>query len=125
MKRFYIAVILLCTVFFGGLWNLYFISDTVETISTSLTQAQQLTKEDFSSATALLEQANQIYTQRERYLSIVVSETLLNAVRSGFLRTSSMAAMQDDIQFSLELSGLRQAVNDLLRSEAFGLANLF
>lgn len=125
MKRFYAAIILLAAVALGGLFNLYMISDTVDSLNSTLSQAQELSQKNLSAAIALTEQAQQKYQRREPYLSAVVSEKLLDAIRLGFARTQASISLRDRTEFTLELSALRQAIDDLLRSEAIGLKNLF
>ena len=55
----------------------------------------------------------------------VIGEKLLDEVRLGFARTQAGVQAGDCTQLALELAGLRQAVDDLLRAEAIGLKNIF
>lgn len=126
MKRFWAAVVLLFTVATGGLYNLFAVSDTVSGISAALAQAQDAAQEEqLSTAAQLTVQAQHEYQQHETYLSAVISEKLLDEVRLGFARTQAGVQAGDCTQLALELAGLQQAVDDLLRSEAIGMKNIF
>ncbi len=126
MKRFWTAVALLFTVIAGGWYNLFTVSDTVGDISVALTQAQQAAQQNqLSTAAQFTTQAQHKYEQHEVYFSAVISEKLLDEVRLGFARTQAGVQTGDCAQLMLELAGLRQAVDDLLRSEVIGLKNIF
>ena len=126
MKRFWAAVVLLVSVAAGGLYNLSSVSSTVHDISATLTQAQNAAQqEQLSTAAQLTAQAHDDYQQHDAYLSAVIGEKLLDEVRLGFARTQAGVQAGDCTQLALELAGLRQAVDDLLRAEAIGLKNIF
>lgn len=126
MKRFWTAIVLLVCVLAGGLYNLYAVSRTVNHLSATFTQAEYAAQsDDLTAAGQLTAQAQSDYKRCEPYLSAVISEKLLDEVRLGFARTAAGAQTGDSAQFLLELAGLRQAVDDLLRSEVIDLKNIF
>ena len=119
MKRLWAAVILLLCVIAGGWYNLCAISGTVEQISSSLVLATAAVEQDnLPEASRLLVQAHTLYLDRESYLSAVVSEKLLDEVRLGFARSKQSLRNGKPEDQATELAELRQAVDDLLRSEA-------
>ena len=125
MKRLWAAVILLLCVIAGGWYNLCAVSGTVDRISTSLVQATDAVEQDnLSEAGRLLEQAHTLYLKQESYLSAVVSEKLLDEVRLGFARSKQSLRNGKPEDQATELVELRQAVDDLLRSEAVSLGNI-
>ncbi|MCD8355556.1 MAG: DUF4363 family protein [Clostridia bacterium] len=126
MKRMWAAVILLFCVIGGGWYNLCAVSTTVDTISASLEEATDAArKEDIQHAKQLLDQAHAFYLQKESYLSAVVSEKLLDEVRLGFARTEQSVQNGKADDLTVELAELEQAIDDLLRSEAVSLKNIF
>lgn len=125
MKRLWAAVLLLTCVIAGGWYNLCAISDTVDQISDSLVQATDAVEQDnLPKASRLLEQAHVLYLDKEPYLSAVVSEKLLDEVRLGFARSKQSLRNGKPEDQATELAELRQAVDDLLRSEAVSLGNI-
>ena len=125
MKRLWAAVLLLVCVIAGGWYNLCAISDTVDQISDSLVQATDAVEQDnLPKASRLLEQAHVLYLDKEPYLSAVVSERLLDEVRLGFARSKQSLRKGKPEDQATELAELRQAVDDLLRSEAVSLGNI-
>lgn len=126
MKRLWTALLLLACIVAGGIYNLRAVSRTVDSIVTPLEQATVAAQaDDLSSAGQLTAQAQQIYQRKERYLSAVLSEKLLDEVRLGFARATEGARAGDSVQLTTELAGLRQAVADLLRAESIGCGNIF
>lgn len=126
MRRFWTAVILFFCVVIGCIGNLWFVSNTVSNLSASLEQAAEAARSgDIASADRLTVTARQDYQRHEGYLSAVISEKLLDEVRLNFARTVEGAAAGDNAQFIVELAGLQQAVDDLLRSEVVNLKNIF
>lgn len=126
MKRLWAAIALLFCVIAGGWYNLIAISNTVDCISASLTQAsQEARRENQETARQLLEEAHTVYLEKEPYLSAVVSEKLLDEVRLGFARAEQCMQNGNTDDITIELAELGQAVDDLLRSEAVSLKNIF
>lgn len=126
MKRLWTALILLILVMVGGVYNLYAVSHTVDSITVPLEQATAAAQmDDLTSAGHLTAQAQQIYQSQENYLSAILSEKLLDEVRLGFARATEGVRAGDNIQLAMELAGLRQAVEDLLRAESIGFGNIF
>ncbi len=126
MNRFWASVALLAAVLAVSCGNLFAISGTVDELSAALLQAQRAAEQaQLPAARQLIAQAQDTYEQREGYLSAVVSEKLLDAVRLGFARAQAGAQTGDCAQLPLELAELRQAVEELLRVEAVGLKNIF
>lgn len=126
MKRFWTAVILLICIMAGCMYNFHLVSQTVSRISVPLTQAAQAVQsDDLANAGRLTAQAQQIYQQREAYLSAVINEKLLDEVRLDFARTAEGIRAGDTAQCAVELAGLRQAVDDLLRAEIMNEKNIF
>lgn len=126
MKRLWTAIVFIIIVSLGGLYNLYVVSHTVNDIAVPLEQAAIAAQQnDLQSAGRLTAQAHQYYLNKEGYLSAVVSEKLLDEVRLGFARTSEGVKAGDNAQLIVELAGLRQAVDDLLRAESIGMGNIF
>ncbi|MDO4173192.1 MAG: DUF4363 family protein [Eubacteriales bacterium] len=126
MKRFWTAIALLCCVIGGGWYNLLTISDTVSSISSTLAQAtQQVRLGNTANAGLLFDRAHTLYAGKEQYLSAVVSEKLLDEVRLGFARTEQSIQNGNAEDLTIELADLGQAVDDLLRSEAVSLKNIF
>ena len=126
MKRLWTALILLVLVMAGGAYNLYAVSHTVDSITVPLVQATAAAQmDDLISAGRLTAQAQQIYQSQENYLSAILSEKLLDEVRLGFARATEGVRAGDNIQLAMELAGLRQAVEDLLRAESIGFSNIF
>lgn len=126
MKRLCTALVLLACIAAGGIYNLRVISRTVDSITIPLEQATSAAQEnDLVSAGHLTAQAQQIYRQQEAYLSAVISEKLLDEVRLGFARAAEGVCAGDNIQLAMELAGLRQAVDDLMRAESVKCGNIF
>lgn len=126
MRRLWAAIILLFCVIGGGWYNLCAISSTVDTISASLEEATGAARRDnIQYATQLLDEAHAVYLQKESYLSAVVSEKLLDEVRLGFARTEQSVQNGKSDDLTVELAELEQAIDDLLRSEAVSLKNIF
>lgn len=126
MRRLCTAAVLFSCLIIGCLCNLWFVSHTISDLSAPLELAAQAARDgDMQRAGQLTAQAQRGYRQREGYLSAVISEKLLDEVRLGFARTVEGAGAGDDAQFIVELAGLRQAVDDLLRSERINQKNIF
>ncbi len=126
MKRLYAAIVLLVCTAAVCLYSLHAVSETVSDLSEPLAHAAEAAHDgDMARAGQLTAQAQREYLQRERCLSAFLNEKLLDEVRLGFARTAEGARLGDDAQFLLELAGLRQAVDDLLRAEAINIKNIF
>lgn len=125
MKRLCTAVLLLLGVIASGWYNFRVISDTVDSISNTLVQATLAVEQDkVAEATQLLQQAHTVYLDHESYLSAVMSEKLLDEVRLGFARCEQSLRNGKPEDQATELADVRQAVDDLLRSEAVSLGNI-
>ncbi|MDO5784827.1 MAG: DUF4363 family protein [Eubacteriales bacterium] len=126
MKRLWTALVLLACIVAGGAYNLYTVSHTVDSIVIPLEQATAAAQaDDLTSAGRLTQQAQQAYLEQENYLSAVLSEKLLDEVRLGFARATEGVRAGDNVQLAMELAGLRQAVEDLMRAESIGYGNIF
>lgn len=126
MKRLWTALVLLILVIAGGAYNLRAVSRTVDSIVIPLEQATAAAQaNDLVSAGQLTAQAQQAYLEREDYLSAVLSEKLLDEVRLGFARAVEGVRAGDNVQLAMELAGLRQAAEDLMRAESIGCGNIF
>lgn len=126
MKRLWTALVLLILVIAGGAYNLRAVSRTVDSIVIPLEQATAAAQaNDLMSAGRLTAQAQQAYLEREDYLSAVLSEKLLDEVRLGFARAVEGVRAGDNVQLAMELAGLRQAAEDLMRAESIGCGNIF
>lgn len=126
MKRLWTALVLLVLVVAGGAYNLRAVSRTVDSIVIPLEQATAAAQaDDLTSAGRLTAQAQQAYLEQEDYLSAVLSEKLLDEVRLGFARAVEGVCAGDNVQLAMELAGLRQAVEDLMRAESIGCGNIF
>lgn len=126
MKRLWTALVLLVLVVAGGAYNLRAVSRTVDSIVIPLEQATAAAQaDDLTSAGRLTAQAQQAYLEQEDYLSAVLSEKLLDEVRLGFARAVEGVRAGDNVQLAMELAGLRQAAEDLMRAESIGCGNIF
>lgn len=126
MKRLWTALVLLVLVIAGGAYNLRAVSHTVDSIVIPLEQATAAAQaNDLTSAGRLTAQAQQAYLEQEDYLSAVLSEKLLDEVRLGFARAVEGVRAGDNVQLAMELAGLRQAAEDLMRAESIGCGNIF
>ncbi len=125
MNRCAAAAILFAALIVGCFGNLLAVSRMVDDIMMPLDRAIAMAEEkDLDAARRLTEQAHDRYVSHEGYFSAVCSEKLLDEVRLCFARAQASAQAADAVQLLPELRALKQAIDDLLRTERFNAKNI-
>lgn len=126
MKRLWIAVALLVAVTVISIWDICYLTRTIHSMTNLLDSSISAAREENwkQSRESLLE-ARQIYDRSEGLLSVTINEKQLDEVCLNFARAQEGGQTNDHAGYLMELSGLRESIEDLLRSEEITLGNLF
>ncbi|MDO5547307.1 MAG: DUF4363 family protein [Eubacteriales bacterium] len=126
MKRLWIAITLILIIIATSIGDIWYLNHTIRSITNLLdTSLSAARTENWEQSREALLQARQIYDRSEGMLSVTINEKQLDEVCLNFARTQE-GCMTDDLSgYQMELSGLRESVEDLLRSETLSLGNLF
>lgn len=126
MKRLWIALILLFVVTAASIGNIFYLKSTIQTITHELDTALSAAHNgDWTRSYQSLTNARQKYDRSEAMLSATINEKQLDEVCSNFARAEEGSRTDDHAGYLIELSGLRESVKDLLRSEIVSPGNLF
>lgn len=126
MKRLWIALTLMLAITLASIGDICYLTGTIRTITGELDSALSAAREeDWDASFQLLSQARQTYDSAESMFSVTINEKQLDEVCSNFARAEEGSRTDDHAGYLVELSGLRESVDDLLRSETLTWGNLF
>jgi hypothetical protein len=125
MKRLWIALILLIAVTGTSIWNIWYLNHTIRSMTDLLENSLSAARaEDWQQSSESLREAHRMYERSEGILSVTINEKQLDEVCSNFARAQEGSQTDDHAGYRMELSGLLESVDDLLRSEMISLGNL-
>ncbi len=125
MKRLYLSIFLLLLICGLGLWNISSLRQVTEDLTSLLEQAETAAvEENWEAASRLTREAHDLWKERETYVYITVSHTLLEEISASFQSVETFIYWQEIPEYTSANNTLLAQIKLIWESEEFSLENL-
>lgn len=126
MKRLWIALALLGTIFVGTLFHIRSLHSFTDTLSSLLDQAEEQAAEDrWDQARTLTVQAKDAWADRDVYLHVLLRHADTDAIYAGFQETLALLDSREYGEYAAANARLVTQIDLLYEAEQLTLKNIF
>ena len=125
MKPFFIACLILVSLFTAGAMNQRTVSDISDSIRTQLNASQAAAQqEQWESAERALSQADRTWQAHEAYLHVVIEHDEIDGAEALFTEVSQYARQHDSDKYCTSAERLCTQLNHLEESQQLSIKNI-
>lgn len=125
MRRLWIAVLMLSSMFACALFNSFYLRQFASHISGLLVQAEEAAEAgNWERAGALTQEAAELWERRDFYLHVSLRHTDTDQIRAGFQEVDEYLGAQEMGEYSAANAQLTTQLELLWEAEQFNLKNI-